>query len=205
MGKKTKAKSAQPTKIGLAEGLQRLHNNASKAVLELLSVVSLDELRLHRDDIPEDAPEPPKCKCGAPAIISELCVVDLFHAVGDSYQVAIVRLQEAQFELPRQWATPQAMRATIARLEKGEPPEDAASASNGHPISHRRSPAEIEEITTKVLVFIQKQNGEEVSGAQIAKALGVKTTDLTVPLVKLKEANQIKQTGAKGGARYSIK
>jgi hypothetical protein len=64
----------------------------------------------------------------------------------------------------------------------------------------KRTPEELEVLTTKTLTAIKKTPGKRVE--ELSEALGVGTKELALPILKLFEQKSIKTTGQRRGTKY---
>lgn len=67
----------------------------------------------------------------------------------------------------------------------------------------KRTPDELAALTTAVLVAVKKNPGSRVE--ELARVMGLPTSELALPMLKLREDRQIVKKGEKRAARYTAK
>lgn len=67
----------------------------------------------------------------------------------------------------------------------------------------KRTPEELAALTTAVLAAVKKNPGSRVE--ELARIMGLPTSELALPMLKLREDRQIVKKGEKRAARYTAK
>jgi hypothetical protein len=91
------------------------------------------------------------------------------------------------------------------RRGPGRPPKAAAGTPASKPATRRglrakRTPEDVAKVGEAVVAYVAKNPGQSVD--QIGKALGTKTKDLALPIIRMIEAKKLKTTGQKRGTKY---
>ncbi len=82
--------------------------------------------------------------------------------------------------------------------KSGAPSPIAAPKRRGRPA--KRTPEDVAMTGEAVVAYVAKNPGQSVE--QIGKALGQKTKELALPVIRMIEAKKLKTTGQKRGTRY---
>jgi hypothetical protein len=98
---------------------------------------------------------------------------------------------------------------TIAPAKRGPGrlPKDAAQSAapapkrRGRPA--KRTPEDVAKTGEAVVAHVAKHPGQSVE--QIGKALGQKTKELALPIIRMIEAKKLRTTGERRGTRYFVK
>ncbi len=92
-----------------------------------------------------------------------------------------------------------------AKRGPGRPPKAAPSAAPAPRRGKRakRTPEDVAKMGEAVVAYVAKQPGQSVE--QIGKALGVKTKELALPIIRMVEAKKLKTKGQKRGTRYFVR
>jgi hypothetical protein len=96
---------------------------------------------------------------------------------------------------------------TPAKRGPGRPPKAAAQTAAPAP-KHRgkpakRTPEDVAKTGEAVVAYVAKNPGESVE--QIGKALGAKTKELALPIIRMIEAKKLRTTGKRRGTKYFAK
>jgi hypothetical protein len=67
----------------------------------------------------------------------------------------------------------------------------------------KRTPEDVAKMGEQVVAYVAKHPGESVE--QIGKALGEKTKDLALPIIRMIEAKKLKTKGERRGTKYFTK
>jgi hypothetical protein len=67
----------------------------------------------------------------------------------------------------------------------------------------KRTPEDVAKMGEAVVAFVAKNPGQSVE--QIGKALGQKTKELALPIIRMIEAKKLRTTGERRGTRYFAK
>jgi hypothetical protein len=86
----------------------------------------------------------------------------------------------------------------------GRPPKAAAQTSAPAPKRRgkpsKRTPEDVAKMGEAVVAHVAKNPGQSVE--QIGKALGHKTKELALPIIRMIEAKKLRTTGERRGTRY---
>jgi hypothetical protein len=91
-----------------------------------------------------------------------------------------------------------------AKRGPGRPPKAAAQTAapapkrRGRPA--KRTPEDVAKMGESVVAHVAKNPGQSVE--QIGKALGAKTKELALPIIRMIEAKKLRTTGQRRGTRY---
>jgi hypothetical protein len=91
----------------------------------------------------------------------------------------------------------------VGRVARRARREHRSSRRSVAPKGAKRTPDELAALTTAVLVAVKKNPGSRVE--ELARAMGLPTSDLALPMLKLREERQIVKKGEKRAARYTAK
>jgi hypothetical protein len=94
-----------------------------------------------------------------------------------------------------------------AKRGPGRPPKSTAQIAAPAPKRRgkpaKRTPEDVAKTGDAVVAYVAKNPGESVE--QIGKALGAKTKELALPIIRMIEAKKLRTTGERRGTRYFAK
>jgi hypothetical protein len=98
---------------------------------------------------------------------------------------------------------------TIAPAKRG--PGRPAKSGVPSPIAHpkrrgrpsKRTPEDVAKMGESVVAYVAKNPGQSVE--KIGKALGLKTKELALPIIRMIEAKKLRTTGERRGTRYFVR
>jgi hypothetical protein len=94
-----------------------------------------------------------------------------------------------------------------AKRGPGRPPKAAASAQTAPPKRRgrpaKRTPEDVAKMGEAVVAYVAKHPGQSVE--QIGKALGQKTKELALPIIRMIEAKKLRTTGERRATRYFVR
>ena len=97
-----------------------------------------------------------------------------------------------------------AVRAPVRRKASTSGAKTARSSRGGRKTrskrTGKRSPRQINSMMARIMKFVESNPGQSI--ADIAKALGTETRDLTLPMRKLKAEGLVRTQGQKRATRY---
>lgn len=76
----------------------------------------------------------------------------------------------------------------------------AARVALGRKKGEKRTPEQIERLTSRLLAYVKAHHGESIE--QIGASLGVSTKELTLPMGRLLNAKDVKTKGVKRSMKY---
>jgi hypothetical protein len=90
------------------------------------------------------------------------------------------------------------------RRGPGRPPKTAAGAPASKPARRgpraKRTPEDVAKMGEAVVGYVVKNPGQSVE--QIGTALGIKTKELALPIIRMIEAKKVRTTGERRGTKY---
>ncbi len=98
-------------------------------------------------------------------------------------------------------ATAPAKRGPGRPAKSGVPSPIAVPKRRGRP--SKRTPEDVAKMGEAVVAYVAKNPGQSVE--QIGKALGQKTKELALPIIRMIEAKKLRTTGERRGTRYFVK
>ncbi len=87
-----------------------------------------------------------------------------------------------------------------AKRGPGRPPQAAPPAPKRRGKPAKRTPEDVAKTGEAVVAYVAKNPGQSVE--QIGKALGKKTKELALPIIRMIEAKKLKTKGKRRGTRY---
>ncbi len=84
--------------------------------------------------------------------------------------------------------------------KSGAPSPIVAPKRRGKPA--KRTPEDVAKMGEAVVAYVAKNPGQSVE--QIGKALGAKTKELALPIIRMIEAKRLKTAGERRGTRYFV-